>query len=78
MMAQGAHPDAQRWTPPPYTPPQQAPPQSIAQAPAYAEPESPPRGRSAAVTLVMVFIVLVTLASLGILGYVLVLPRLHH
>jgi serine/threonine protein kinase len=73
MTGQLAPLEAQRWTPPPYTPPQS---QQTAQPQAEPEPAPPPK-RSAAVTLVMVFIVLATLASLGILTYVLVLPRLH-
>jgi len=83
MSGQGAPPEAQRWTPPPYTPPQQpppaaqpAPPPSRLQAPASEPP--PPPGRSPLVTVVIVFVVLAMLASLGILAYVLVLPRLHH
>ncbi|HEX7602418.1 MAG TPA: protein kinase, partial [Polyangiaceae bacterium] len=83
MAGQGGQPEAQRWTPPPYTPPQppppaaqQAPPRSMLQPPAASEPSPPPR-RSPLVTVVIVFIVLATLASLGILAYVLVLPHVH-
>ena len=79
-LGQGAPPEAQRWTPPPYTPPQppQPPPPSMTRPAPPPELEAPPPTRSAAVTVVLVFIVVATLASLGILAYVLVLPRLGH
>lgn len=68
--------EAPRWDPPSQLQGTPAPMQ--APSPPIEEPEwQPPPKRSVAVMVVMIFIVLTILASLGILAYVLVLPRLH-